>query len=378
MKICLVTETFPPEINGVSMTLNRLVTGLIGKGHEVHVIRPRQFKEDGNIKPATYSEDLVVGIPIPGYDILKMGLAGFSKLACNWKAFNPDVVHIATEGPLGMQALFSALNHKIPVVSSFHTNFHSYGKHYRLGWLSSLGLVGMKYFHNRTRLTLVPSEDLKEELKEEGFKNLKIMGRGVDTELFSPKKRDEELRKQWNATPEQPVMIYVGRLAGEKNIPLAVKAYERVRPLCPGMKFVLVGDGPERAAIQKAHPELIFAGMQQGEELARHYASGDVFLFPSTTETFGNVVTEAMASGLAVLGYNYAAPGKYIVHGKNGWLAPFDDSESFLKQSERIFSDLECWKSIQSNARKTAEGLSWDSILDKYISDVEEAKSRCE
>lgn len=378
MKICLVTETFPPEINGVSMTLGRLVAGLNGSGHEVHVIRPRQFKGDGKTKPEAYSEDLVFGIPIPGYDVLKMGLAGFSKLACNWKAFNPDVVHIATEGPLGMQALFSALNHNLPVVSSFHTNFHSYGKHYRLGWLTSIGLVGMKYFHNKTRLTLVPSEDLREELREEGFKNLKIMGRGVDTELFSPGKRDEELRRRWNATPDQPVMIYVGRLAGEKNIPLAVKAYEQVKPLCPDMKFVLVGDGPERVAIEKAHPELIFAGMQQGEDLARHYASGDVFLFPSTTETFGNVVTEAMASGLAVLGYDYAAPGKYIVHGNNGWLAPFDDSKSFLKQSERIFSDLESWKSIRSNARTTAEGLSWDSILEKYICDVEEAKSRCE
>jgi glycosyltransferase involved in cell wall biosynthesis len=378
VKICLVTETFPPEINGVSMTLNRLVTGLSNLGHQIHVIRPSQFKGDGEKKPDGYTEKLVLGIPIPGYDILKMGVAGFNQLRRQWKEFEPDVIHIATEGPLGMQALFSAHRNKIPVVSSFHTNFHSYGKHYRLGWLTGIGLSGLKYFHNKTRLTLVPSEDLRGDLREEGFKNLKIMGRGVDTELFSPSKRDPALRKTWGVAEDQPVLIYVGRLAGEKNIPLTVKAYEQVVSICPDMKFVLVGDGPERASIEEAHPELIFSGMQRGEDLARYYASGDAFLFPSTTETFGNVVTEAMASGLVVLGYNYAAPGKYIKHGQNGWLAPFDDSEAFLEQSRSIFSDLPAWDEVRKNARITAEGLRWEAILESYISDIEEAILHCE
>jgi glycosyltransferase involved in cell wall biosynthesis len=360
------------------MTLNRLVTGLSKKGHQIHVIRPKQFKGDGEKKPEGYTEKLVIGIPIPGYDILKMGVAGFNQLKREWEAFEPDVIHIATEGPLGMQALFSGLMNRIPVVSSFHTNFHSYGKHYRLGWLTGLGLAGLKFFHNKTRLTLVPSEDLRRDLRKDGFKNLKIMGRGVDTKLFSPEKRDFELRRSWGVSENQPVMIYVGRLAGEKNIPLAVKAYEEVLPICPEMKFVLVGDGPERPSIQKAHPELIFAGMQRGEDLARYYASGDAFLFPSTTETFGNVVTEAMASGLAVLGYNYAAPGKYIEHGKNGWLAPFDDSGAFLELSKQLFSNLGSWDEVRKNARITAEDLSWDTILQCYIRDVEVAKNHCE
>jgi glycosyltransferase involved in cell wall biosynthesis len=378
VKICLITETFPPEINGVSMTLNRLVKGLSKKGHQVHVIRPRQFKNDGHEKPEDYSEHLVLGIPIPGYNILKLGFAGFNQLRKQWKAFEPDVIHIATEGPLGVEALYSARKNRIPVVSSFHTNFHSYGKHYRLGWLTGFGLAGLRYFHNKTLLTLVPSEDLRKDLKAQGFKNLKIMSRGVDTVLFSPQKRDYELRKSWGVTGDQPVMIYVGRLAGEKNIPLVMKAYEEVLRISPDMKFVLVGDGPERAAIEKAHPELIFAGMQRGEDLARHYASGDAFFFPSTTETFGNVVTEAMASGLAVLGYNYAAPGRYIEHGVNGWLAPFNDSEAFLEQSRLIFRNQASWKDARGKARKTAESLSWDSVLDSYIKDVEKIKFDCE
>lgn len=362
----------------MSMTLNRLVTGLVIKGHQVHVIRPKQFKGDGETKPEGYTEKLVLGIPIPGYDILKMGVAGFNQLKREWEAFEPDVIHIATEGPLGMQALFSGRSNRIPIVSSFHTNFHSYGEYYHLGWLTGLGLAGLKIFHNKTRLTLVPSEDLRSDLKANGFKNLKIMGRGVDTELFSPSKRDPELRASWGVSENQPVMIYVGRLAGEKNIPLAVKAYEKVLPICPEMKFVLVGDGPERTAISKAHPELIFAGMQRGGDLARYYASGDAFLFPSTTETFGNVVTEAMASGLAVLGYNYAAPGKYINHGRNGWLAPFDDSDAFLELSKQMFSNQSVWDEVRKSARITAEGLSWDTILQSYLQDVEEAKNHCE
>ena len=360
------------------MTLNRLVDGLCALGHELHVVRPKQFKTDGRDKPSEYTENLVMGIPIPGYDILKIGVAGFGQLKKIWRSFEPDVTHIATEGPLGIQALYSARRNKIPVVSSFHTNFHSYGKYYHLGWLTSVGFAGLRIFHNKTRLTLVPSKDLRSELKKSGFKNLGIMSRGVDTELFSPSKRDSELRRSWGVNENQPVLVYVGRLAGEKNIPLAVKAYEQVKEICPNLKFVLIGDGPARKSIEKENPELIFAGMKHGEELAKHYASGDVFLFPSITETFGNVVTEAMASGLAVLGYDYAAPRRYIQPGKNGWLAPFDDSEAFLKTSKSVFAAQKNWPKIRKNARKTAEEISWGSILSNYIQDVEKAISNCE
>ena len=377
MKICLVTETFPPEVNGVSTTLNQLVTGLVGNGHRLHVIRPRQSKSDGPGKGKAFSEDLVRGMPIPGYDVLKMGLAGINQLKRNWERFSPDIIHIATEGPLGIQALISALRHDIPVVSSFHTNFHTYGKHYHLGFLTGIGLAGLKLFHNKTRLTLVPSEDLRQTLRNTGFKNLKIMGRGVDTELFSPAKRDPLLRQSWGVRGEDPVMIYVGRIAGEKNIPLAIQAYEMLKRLCPELKFVLVGDGPERSSIERAHPELIFTGMKTGEELARHYASGDFFLFPSITETFGNVVIEAMASGLAVLAYNYASPRTCIRHGENGWLAPFDDSKAFLRQSKRLILERERWPAIRISAREIAETFSWDSILETYIRHVEAVRRSC-
>lgn len=378
MKICLVTETFPPEVNGVSMTLNQLVTRLVAKGHRLHVIRPRQSENDGSGKGKDFSEDLVRGIPIPGYDVLKMGLAGRNQLKKNWERFSPDIIHIATEGPLGIQALFSALRHNIPVVSSFHTNFHAYGKHYRLGFLTGIGLAGLKFFHNKTRLTLVPSEDSRQTLRKSGFKNLEIMGRGVNTELFSPAKRDLSLRQSWEAKRDDPVMLYVGRIAGEKNIPLALRAYERLKSLCPNLKFVLVGDGPERAQIQNAHPGLIFAGMKTGEDLARHYASGDFFLFPSITETFGNVVLEAMASGLAVLAYDYASPRTCIRHGENGWLAPFDDAEAFLRQSKRLLQERDRWHAIGRAARKTAERFSWDGILKTYLGHIERVCTFCE
>jgi len=355
------------------MTLSRLVNGLAKRGHQLHVVRPRQSPEDGQTEPENYTEDLVFGIPIPGYEELKMGLAAFPRLDAIWERFQPDAIHIATEGPLGLMALHSAYCNGWPVVSSFHTNFHSYGKHYGLGMLTDIALGAMKVFHNYTSLTLCPSEDLIRKLRREGFRNLKLMGRGVDTELFNSARRDMDLRHQWGAAPEDPVMIYVGRLAGEKNIPLAIQAYEQLRALEPRLKMVLVGDGPERPKIEKAHPELIFVGMKRGEELARHYASGDLFCFPSTTETFGNVVTEALASGLIVLGYDYAAPGKYIEDGKNGFLAPFDDSEAFLKQARRIIENQDQWPDIRQAAEDTGRSLSWNQILDQYLGHVQQA-----
>jgi len=168
-------------------------------------------------------------------------------------------------------------------------------------------------------------------------------------------------------------MIYVGRLAGEKNIPLAIRAYEQLLEIEPRLKMVLVGDGPERAKIEKAHPELIFVGMKRGEDLARHYASGDFFCFPSVTETFGNVVTEALASGLIVLGYDYAAPGKYIRHGENGFVVPYDKEEAFLKQAREIIRQQASWAPIRKAAENTGKALSWNHILEQYLGHVQQA-----
>ncbi len=367
MKIALVTETFPPEVNGVAMTLSRLVGGMRARGHTVEVVRPRQKVELATgVTDAGELDYVVPGVPIPFYSALRMGLPVTGALKKRWRAERPDVVHVATEGPLGLAALRAAHLCKLPVTSSFHTNFHQYGGHYGLTIGRDLALRYLRWFHNRTRCTMVPASDLKGQLASDGFERLVVLARGVDGSLFSPAKRSGPLREKWGAAPEDPVMIYVGRVAAEKNLALAVEAFLELRRADPRAKFVLVGDGPERAALEKAYPDFYYAGMQRGEALAEHYASADVFAFASVTETFGNVVTEAMASGLVVLAYDYAATREHVRDGVNGFAAKFGDREAFLAGVRTLLARRGEWPAIRAAARTTAEGITWDAIFDVF------------
>jgi glycosyltransferase involved in cell wall biosynthesis len=362
----LVTETFPPEINGVSMTLGRLMDGLQQRNYQVRVIAPRRKDRNGMEMPVT----MVAGLPIPRYPELRFGLPAHRSLRRIWHNERPDIVHIATEGPLGWSALRVARQLNIPTVSSFHTNFHSYGSHYGYGFLKRMVLGWLRHCHNRTRLTFVPSADVIRQLQSDGFANLKLLARGVDTALFGPHRRSPELRRDWGATPSTPVALYVGRLAGEKNLGLVVEAWQHMRSRLPELKLVLVGDGPARSALARQAPEAIFAGMRSGVDLAAHYASCDCFLFASITETFGNVVTEAMASSLPVLAYNYAAPARFISHQSNGFLAPFGDAPAFLSAAGTMADCRQRWPELGNQARNTVLPHSWDAIIDGYCEDI--------
>ncbi|WP_309384279.1 glycosyltransferase family 4 protein [Cerasicoccus frondis] len=369
MKLVLVTETYPPEVNGVAMTLERLVTNLIQQGHEVELVRPKQ-KVDAEAPDFGYPVHTVPGIAIPGYADLQFGWFAGGKLKKLWTANRPDVVHIATEGMLGFSALNVAKKLGIPVVTSFHTNFHTYGDHYNYKFVANWLMAYFRWFHNRTLATFVPSQATVDDLEKYGFKNVKIFSRGVDTELFGKHRRREDLRHSWGVKNGDPVVVYVGRVAAEKNIPLTIAAYQRLKTHLPDAKLVVVGDGPERAGLEKKHPEIIFAGMRRGQELAEHYASGDFFLFGSTTETFGNVLTEAMASELVVLGYDYAAAHHHVVDGENGFKAPFKDEPAFLNSVDRLVDAKPEWPAIRQSAREKAQSLSWTSIIKGYADEV--------
>lgn len=374
MNVCIVTETYPPEVNGVAMTLSRISQGLRRQGHEVTIVRPRQSSEAQN---ASYAHETIVpGLPLPGYDGLRFGLPCRRKLRKVWEKRPPDIIYAATEGPLGQSAINAAEDLKIPVTSGFHTNFHEYMKHYKLPILERMVGGFLKKTHNRTLRTFAPSQDVIERLNEMGIKGTRLLGRGVDTELFCPSKRDPALRQRWGVDNESGVVaIFVSRLAAEKNIPLAAKAFERIRQRHPDVACVFVGDGPERTKLEKKHSDFIFAGMQKGEDLARHYASGDIFVFPSITETFGNVVTEAMASGLVTLAYDYAAPRRYIVNGENGYTAPFDDEAAFMSQLDIALKSQSEWSAIRRLARAKAETLGWDGIVEGFASELKAARN---
>ncbi|MBC2600649.1 glycosyltransferase [Puniceicoccus vermicola] len=371
MKITLVTETFPPEINGVAMTLEKLALGLSRLGHQVSVIRPRQ-KEEPEPRPE-FAEIPVAGIALPGYSELNMGLPVFHKIDELWRESRPDAVYLATEGPLGIAALLVALVRGILPVSGFHTNFHEYMRHYKLQWMEQIAEQYLRTVHNSTWRTFGPSRDLLGRLEEAGFRNLRLLERGVDTTLFTPERRSEELRKSWGAPPDSPVFLTVGRVASEKNMQLLFRAWEKIRTQRPDARLVIVGDGPERKALEKAWPDALFAGARRGDDLAAHYASADFFLFPSITETFGNVVTEALASGLVVLAFDYAAPGKFIQHEENGFIVPFKNEEAFLTVADCLTPSDQDWSAMREAARETGLQLSWEAVLERFVKDLREA-----
>jgi glycosyltransferase involved in cell wall biosynthesis len=366
LHLALVTETFPPEVNGVAMTVGRMVDGLLRRGHRIDLVRPRQQPGEPPRDDASMRELLVRGLALPRYPDLKFGLPSVGALLRRWRHTRPDLVVAVTEGPLGWSALRAARKLGIPTISEFHTNFHSYSAHYGMGWLERPVRGYLRKFHNQNLATLVPSEDIRSRLAGQGFDKLEVVARGVDTELFSPTKRSSELRASWGVTDSTQVVAYVGRMAAEKNLPLVLSTFRRMQVLRPDSKLVWVGDGPERADLEANGRDQIFAGMRRGEELAAHYASADVFLFPSVTETYGKVTMEAMASGLGVVVYDYAAAKAHVRHQENGLKAAFNVEADFVDQACFAAANPERMRQLGEMARHTAEQHGWDSIVHRF------------
>ncbi len=371
MQIAIITETYPPEVNGVAMTVSRLVAGLNNRRHKVTLVRPRQHGEaNGGARifnaDAGIDQWLVAGCPIPFYNSMRLGAPASGLLRQRWKKNRPDIVHVVTEGPLGFSALKIARDLGIPITSSFHTNFHQYGGHYGLSLGRNLALRYLRWFHNRTACTFVPTDQISVSLAQEGFQRLVVLSRGVDARLYSPVKRSEALRATWGVLPEDTVVLYVGRIAAEKNLELAEESYQAMRLINPRTRFVLVGDGPMRPKMEARNPSFIFAGMRGGEELAAYYASADVFLFPSMTETFGNVVIEAMASGLVVAGYDYAALRQHVRAEHNGFVAKFGDKAAFVQMARNVIARRAIWPVLRAAARSTAQKISWEVVLAQF------------
>jgi glycosyltransferase involved in cell wall biosynthesis len=363
IRTAVVTETWPPEVNGVALSIARFVEGLRQRGHDIQLVRPRQDRGDHATAMAGYQEVLTRGVAIPRYPSLKMGMPAKRALERLWTYRRPDVVHLVTEGPLGWSALRAAEKLKIPTVSDFRTNFHAYSTHYGIGWLGKPILAYLRKFHNRTSCTMVPTEALRAELAVLGFRNLRVVSRGVDTALFNPAKRSDALRAAWGAGPSDPVLLHVGRIAPEKNLEALLAAYAAAKLREPRTRLVLVGDGPARQELKTRCPAAVLAGTQRGEYLAAHYASGDIFLFPSLTETYGNVTAEAMASGLAVVAYDYAAAAALIRHGFDGRLAKFDDTPAFAAHAAELASDPEATAELGARARQTAAMHDWSRVV---------------
>ncbi len=365
LRVAIITETYLPEVNGVAITIGHMVRVLRLRRHHVQLIRPRQHKEDTAVREHGYEEILLAGMPIPGYPELRIGLPAKRALVRAWQQQRPDLVHIATEGPLGWSALSAARKLDIPVSTDFHTNFHSYTQHYGIGLLKKPMAAYLRHLHNKAACTMVPTVTLQKELEGYGYRDVLVVPRGVDTRLFHPAKRSAELRRSWGVDDDTPVAMLVSRIAPEKNLPVVIRAFEAMRAVEPRCKLVIVGDGPARAELEnQQHPAVIFAGMRTGEDLAAHFASGDIFLYPSITETYGNVTVESMSSGLATIAYDYAAAHKHMRNGVNGVLVPFDDTAAFLAEARALVTDAPRIRRLRIEARATVESPTWEDAAE--------------
>lgn len=364
MRIAYITETFPPEINGVSLTARRTLRHLRGAGHAVQLIRPRQPGEDAC---CTADEWRCSGGPVPLHPGLRLGWASVRTLRALWHrdGARPELVHAATPGPLGWAALSAARAEGIPTSADFRPGVLT-----ALGRFEPLLLPYLRRLHAMADGNFVPTPELARRLAAQGFERLQVLGRGVDTLRFSPDRRDPGLRHDWRAADDCRVLLHVGWLAPGQGVGLALHTFERLSARRPGLRMVVVGDGPLRVRLERAHPAVRFVGMQAGAELARHCASADVLLAPSLDDGLGDMTLEALASGLAVAAFDTGTAGQHVRDGINGCLAPpregLGAADAFLEAATRAVDAAAPGSLLRSAARQAAAQADWAGVLRRF------------
>ncbi|WP_313458399.1 glycosyltransferase family 1 protein [Pseudomonas sp.] len=367
LRITLVSETAPAQMGGEAHTLAQLSEGLRRRGHRVEIVRTRHCDEAMRAGPELL---LCRSWRLPGYPALQWGAVSMHTLTRRWRRQRPDVLYIATEGPLGLSALRAARRLGIAVVSGYHANVPRVCDQLRLGALVRVLTHYLRWFHRRCAATLVPSVSLSLALQRRGFEHVSVLDRGVDAQLFNPSRRSQALRERWGLGAKDIAVLHVGRLLPEKNLALLAPCWHALQHQSAQrrLRLVIVGDGPYRATLQRQLPDALFCGAQTGEALAEHYASGDLFLFPSLHETFGNVVLEAMASGLAVVAYDQAAAAQHVSPGHSGALAMPGDHRAFIEAACWLLEDSETLRRVRLNARQHASRQSWPAVVEQFES----------
>tara|TARA_R110002051_G_scaffold2580_2_gene13689 strand:- start:4028 stop:5458 length:1431 start_codon:yes stop_codon:yes gene_type:complete len=382
LHVLLVTETWWPDVNGVAMSLQRLMMQMVQMGHKISLVRPKPKQltyqsmttphapnplpaqpskaDDFARVPALVINELQVsGMSIPQYSSLQFGLPCYFQIKKACRTLTPDIVHVATEGPLGFAALLAAKHLNIPVTTGYHTQFHNFSKHFGLGVLSTPLMAYLRWFHNASQATCVPSKQTLNVLADTGFHRLYEVGRGVDLVQFNPAHQSATLREQWGAQRQHTVLMVVSRLSPEKGIDLVIQSFYALQRAQPkrAVKLVVVGDGPDRTRLEtlakKGGEDIIFAGTQIGQALSHHYASADAFVFASQVETFGNVVVEAMASGLPVYAFDDAAAGMLVTKDK-GELATLGAQQAFID----MVANLPSLAVLQQQGKQAVSGVS--------------------
>lgn len=374
LRIALFTGNYNHIKDGVSLTLNRLVGYLEENGVKVLVFGP-SIKE-----PALKHNGTLVEVPsvaAPGREEYRISLFLPEVHKLELESFDPHLIHIATPDILGFAALRYALRHNIPLVASYHTHFQSYLEYYGVAFLEPLLMKYLKWFYSKCHSVFVPTESMIEVLQRHGFDaNFRIWARGVDTSLFNPKKRDMEFRRGLGIGDDETVVCYVSRLAWEKGLRSLIDTGKLVLEKDKRVRVLIAGDGPAMAEMKNEFPEAIYTGFVFGEDLAKVYASSDVFFFPSITETFGNVVLEAMASGLPAVVADATGSKSLVVDGVTGLISDPRNPEDFANNILKIAGDAELRQKMAKNAHERAGMFEWNTILGQLLTDLKIAAGR--
>ncbi len=370
MKIALFTEVFLPKVDGVVNTLCYLLRYLAAEGHEAMLFVP----DRGTQTPAEYAGMPVIKfrpLPFPLYpEMPVVPLLRRQTLHKHLKPFAPDVIHVVNPAFFGLSAIRWAEKYNVPVLASYHTDLAGYARRWGYGFMVPFVWWLTRLIHNRAQLNLAPSKTTMRYLAENGIERLGVWTRGVNTELFRPDQRTAVWRTRLsNGHPDAPLLLFVGRIAPEKRV-------DWLRPLLdqlPDVRLAIVGDGPARTEMDAlfADTNTVFTGYLQGDELAAAFASADIFVFPSPNETFGNVILEAMASGLPPVCAAAGGPLDFVVDGENGLLFEAESAAAFVTAVQRIVRDKSCRQRLAEGALQTAQTRSWTAVLELLIQDYE-------
>jgi glycosyltransferase involved in cell wall biosynthesis len=377
LRVALFTGNYNYIKDGVALTLNRLVAFLEKRGVPVLVFAPVAEK------PAFASAGELVPVPsmaIPTRPEYRIAL-GLSRTARQrLEAFRPTLLHIAVPDIAGYKALKLAERWGVPVVASYHTRYDTYLRFYGLALFEKLGQRYMRNFYNRVRRVYPPSESMAEIIRREGqSQNVEIWARGVDSDLFSPAKRDMDWRRAHGISDGEVVISFAGRLVKEKNTAIFVRVLNALTAKGLNVRPLVIGDGPEMAVMRAGLRNGVFAGFLHGEELACAYASSDIFFFPSESETFGNVTLEAMASGLPAVNAIASGSNSLVEEGVTGHLVSARDEQLLATRLETLAADENLRRRMGEAARSRALGYSWDNVLSgllqSYMEVLREARA---
>ncbi|MCM3669038.1 glycosyltransferase family 1 protein [Mesobacillus maritimus] len=370
MKIAVFSDTFTPQVNGVAKTLQRLKEYMNDHEIECRFFVPEASKEDS----AAPSVNQFTSIPFFLYPECRIAIPNFLQIKKQIEEFQPDLIHIATPFNIGLAGRYYGKKLNIPMVASYHTHFDRYLEYYDLQFLSNSIWKYMRWFHQPFIKTFVPSQETKYELMRKGFTNLHLWRRGVDATIFHPRYPQDRMRARYEIESDY-VLTYVGRLAPEKDLDVLMEiAYQLPDPIKNKVHWLIVGDGPLKEELQQTKTtNMTFTGYLESDRLAEVYSGSDLLVFPSKTETFGNVVLESFACGTPVIGAQAGGVKEIISHEQNGILCPSGQTDTFIEAIVNLLCDKDSLRMYGTRARTYAQSQSWEKIFDQLMDDYQDA-----